>query len=91
MIQPAQYRRLALMALLLLIAFAGLGYRLVKEFGRGHSRDYTWPGPVDVPELRQPRAARIKWVQRKAIRPGAEELAANPRARSAQLRVLEKI
>jgi len=29
MIQPAQYRRLALMALLLLIAFAGLGYRLV--------------------------------------------------------------
>ena len=29
MLQPAQYRRLALMALLLLIAFAGLGYRLV--------------------------------------------------------------
>src|ERR1041385_4897935 len=29
MIQPAQYRRLALMALLLVIAFAGLGYRLV--------------------------------------------------------------
>ncbi len=29
MIQPAQYRRLALMALLLLVAFAGLGYRLV--------------------------------------------------------------
>ena len=29
MIQPAQYRRLALLVLLLLIAFAGLGYRLV--------------------------------------------------------------
>src|SRR5438132_14300834 len=29
LIQPVQYRRLALMALLLLIAFAGLGYRLV--------------------------------------------------------------
>jgi cell division protein FtsI/penicillin-binding protein 2 len=29
MIQPAQYRRLALMALLLVIAFLGLGYRLV--------------------------------------------------------------
>ena len=27
--QPAQYRRLALMALLLVVAFAGLGYRLV--------------------------------------------------------------
>ena len=29
MIKPAQYRRLALMALLLVGAFAGLGYRLV--------------------------------------------------------------
>lgn len=28
-VQPAQYRRLALMALLLAVAFAGLGYRLV--------------------------------------------------------------
>jgi len=46
---------------------------------------------VDVPELRKPVAAKLKWVQRKAIRPGAEELAANPRAHSAQLRVLEKI
>ncbi len=29
MVQPAQYRRLTLMALLLIVAFAGLGYRLV--------------------------------------------------------------
>src|SRR5437762_10305989 len=29
LVQPAQYRRLALMALLLLVAFGGLGYRLV--------------------------------------------------------------
>ncbi len=65
--------------------------RLVKKFGREHSRDYALPGTVDVPELRQPLAAKLKWVQRKAIRPGPEELAVNPRARSAQLRVLEKI
>jgi len=65
--------------------------RLVKVFGRELSRDYTLAGKVDVPELRQPVAAKLKWVQRKAIRPGAEELASNPRARSAQLRVLEKI
>ena len=65
--------------------------RLVKEFGRRLSREYALPGTVDVPELRQPRAANLKWVQRKPIRPGAEELAANPRARSAKLRVLEKI
>ena len=65
--------------------------RLVKAFGRELSRDYTLAGKVDVPELRQPAAAKLKWVQRKAIRPGTEELASNPRARSAQLRVLEKI
>jgi 16S rRNA (cytosine1402-N4)-methyltransferase len=65
--------------------------RLVKQFGREQSRDYALPGDVDVPELRQPVTAKLKWVQRRAIRPEAEEVAANPRARSAQLRVLEKI
>ena len=76
---------------LAVITFHSGEARLVKEFGREHSRDYALLGEVDVPELRQPVAAKLKWVQRKAIRPGAEELAANPRARSAQLRVLEKI
>jgi 16S rRNA (cytosine1402-N4)-methyltransferase len=65
--------------------------RLVKQFGRAHSRDYALSDEVDVPELRRPVAAKMNWVRRKAIRPGADELAANPRARSAQLRVLEKI
>jgi 16S rRNA C1402 N4-methylase RsmH len=46
---------------------------------------------VDVPELRRPRKPELKWVQRKAIQPSAEEVAANPRARSAQLRVMEKV
>jgi 16S rRNA C1402 N4-methylase RsmH len=46
---------------------------------------------MDVPELREPRAPELKWVQRKAIRPSESELAANPRSRSAQLRVMEKI
>ncbi len=76
---------------LAVITFHSGEVRLVKQFGRDHSRDYALPGEVDVPELRQPVTAKLKWVQRKAIRPDAEELAANPRARSAQLRVLEKI
>jgi len=46
---------------------------------------------VDVPELRQPRAPELKWISRKAIMPGDDELKANPRARSAQLRLLEKM
>jgi len=78
-------------ARLAVITFHSGEARLVKEFGREHSRNYALLGEVDVPELRQPVPAKLKWVQRKAIRPGAEELAANPRARGAQLRVLEKI
>jgi 16S rRNA C1402 N4-methylase RsmH len=33
----------------------------------------------------------LKWVQRKAIQPSEVEVAANPRSRSAQLRVMEKV
>jgi 16S rRNA (cytosine1402-N4)-methyltransferase len=76
---------------LAVITFHSLEDRVVKEFGRERTRDYTFSGPVDVPELRQPRAPDLRWVSRKAILPGAEELRENPRARSAQLRVLEKI
>jgi 16S rRNA (cytosine1402-N4)-methyltransferase len=63
----------------------------VKEFGRARARDYTCPAGVDVPELREPRAPEARWVSRKAIKPGAAELAENPRSRSAQLRVMEKL
>jgi 16S rRNA (cytosine1402-N4)-methyltransferase len=76
---------------LAVITFHSYEDRLVKEFGREQTRDYTFAGPVDVPELRQPRTPPMSWVWRKAIVPSEAELANNPRARSAQLRVLEKI
>jgi 16S rRNA (cytosine1402-N4)-methyltransferase len=76
---------------LAVITFHSLEDRLVKEFGRARTRDYTFPGGTDVPELRVPRTPEAVWVNRKAIKPGAAELAENPRSRSAQLRVLEKI
>jgi 16S rRNA C1402 N4-methylase RsmH len=44
-----------------------------------------------VPELRRPVPTRLRWVQRKAVQPAAAEVAANPRSRSARLRVMEKI
>jgi 16S rRNA (cytosine1402-N4)-methyltransferase len=76
---------------LAVITFHSLEARAVKEFGRERTRDYTFTGAVDVPELRQPCVPELRWVSRKAVLPGAAELKANPRARSAQLRVLEKI
>ena len=76
---------------LAVITFHSLEDRVVKEFGRARARDYTFTGGVDVPELREPRAPELKWVFRKAITPGAAEQAENPRSRSAQLRVMEKI
>ena len=76
---------------LAVITFHSLEDRVVKDFGRVRARDYTFTGGVDVPELREPRAPELKWVQRKAILPGEAEVAANPRSRSAQLRVMEKV
>ena len=76
---------------LAVITFHSLEDRIVKDFGREKTRDYTFSGEVDVPELRQPRAPEMKWVSRKAVSPGEIELKENPRSRSAQLRALEKI
>ncbi len=76
---------------LVVLTFHSLEDRLVKEFGRAQSLPYTVAGDVDVPELRQPRRPVMQWAPRKASEPGATELAANPRARSARLRVLEKV
>ncbi|HSY09528.1 MAG TPA: 16S rRNA (cytosine(1402)-N(4))-methyltransferase RsmH [Candidatus Dormibacteraeota bacterium] len=76
---------------LAVITFHSLEDRVVKEFGREKTRDYTFSGEVDVPELRRPRVPEMKWMSRKAIQPGEVELKENPRSRSAQLRILEKI
>jgi len=72
------------------ISFHGLEDRVLKKFGGRLSRDYEADEP-DVPELRRPRPAILRWVQRKAIVPGAAELSDNPRSRSAQCRVMEKM
>ena len=76
---------------LVVITFHSLEDRTVKAFGREKTRDYAFPGDVDVPELRTPIVPELKWVSRKAILPGEAELKENPRARSAQLRILEKV
>ena len=65
--------------------------RIMKQFGREETRDYDVEGMEDVPNLRVQRPPRMRWVNRKAIRATEKETTKNPRARSAQLRVLEKL
>lgn len=73
------------------ITFHSLEDRRVKQFGRVLERDYEAGGERDIPELRKPRAPKLRRINRKAIAPGEAELERNPRARSAQLRVFEKL
>lgn len=73
------------------ITFHSLEDRQVKVFGRKLERDYVVDGDIDRPELRRPARPQLKRVNRKAISPSEEELKNNPRARSAQLRVFEKL
>lgn len=76
---------------LVVISFQSQEARAVKDFGNARSRDYEFDGSVDVPELRRPRSPELRWVERKAVMPTPDEEARNPRARSAQLRALEKL
>jgi 16S rRNA (cytosine1402-N4)-methyltransferase len=66
--------------------------RMVKDFMREEARDYDMPpGQPDVPELRIPRKPRAWLVTRRPVLPSEAEMESNPRARSAQLRVAEKL
>ena len=73
---------------LVVISFHSLEDRIVKRFIRQQARGDDLPAavPVTAAEFR-PRLRRIG----KAITPGAEEILLNPRARSAIMRVAEKI
>ena len=72
-----------------IISFHSLEDRLVKRYFRQESKDCLCPP-------RQPictcdHKASIKEITRKPIRPGDEEIAKNSRARSARLRIAEKL
>jgi len=70
------------------ISFHSLEDRIVKRFLRDQSRPQLPERlPVKAIEMPQPR---VRLVGR-AIRPGARDVAANPRARSAVMRVAEKL
>ena len=61
---------------LVTITFHGLEARVIKEFGDAAAK-------IEIPVLR--------WVRRKPLKAESTEIEVNPRARSAQLRVMEKM
>ncbi|PYJ63979.1 MAG: 16S rRNA (cytosine(1402)-N(4))-methyltransferase [Verrucomicrobia bacterium] len=71
------------------ITFHSLEDRIVKNFFRDHSREWLdkpeWPEPQRNPDY------DLKLVTPKPVEPADEEQRANPRSRSAKLRVAERI
>ena len=85
---PVLTGRLEAGARIAVISFHSLEDRIVKNFFRDHSREW-----LDQPEWPEPRPNPdydLNLVTSKPIEPGEEEQRANPRARSAKLRVAEK-
>lgn len=73
---------------LVIISFHSLEDRLVKRFMRDQARGVAVPRGVPIRE--QDRGQRLRLIG-KAIRASEAEVAANPRARSAVMRVAERI
>jgi 16S rRNA (cytosine1402-N4)-methyltransferase len=74
---------------LVVIAFHSLEDRIVKQFIRHESRDCVCP--PEAPSCVCDHQACLKEIERGAVRPSAEEIAANRRSRSARLRAAEKL
>jgi len=85
---PACVDRLRAGGRLVVISFHSLEDRIVKRFMRDASRPPVLPRRLPVRAADLP-APRLKLVGR-ALRPGEAEVAANPRARSAVMRVAER-
>jgi 16S rRNA (cytosine1402-N4)-methyltransferase len=74
---------------LAIISFHSLEDRIVKAYFRAESKDLVNPPYERIYEVE--KKATLKEINRKVIIPGEAENAANPRARSAKLRIVEKL
>ena len=70
-----------------IITFHSLEDRLVKNFFRRG----TFDEPQENPFINEEKVNELKAVTKKPILPSAEEMKRNPRARSAKLRIAEKV
>ena len=75
---------------LAVVSFHSLEDRAVKDFVRTHSGRTPAPSR-HAPPRAEARRATLREVSRKPVPPSAAEVSANPRARSARLRVAEKV
>lgn len=74
---------------LAVISFHSLEDRIVKLWMRDESRDHI-PDPTSIYGRRE-RQPGLKLITKKPIVPGPDEIARNPRSRSAKLRIAEKL
>ena len=74
---------------LVVISYHSLEDRIVKSFMRQESQDCICP--VGTPTCVCGHSASLRLVSRRATAPSAPEVKANPRSRSAKLRVAERI
>lgn len=73
---------------LVVISFHSLEDRIVKRYMRDQSRGAPLPRGLPVPDSERVRPLRLVG---KAVRASADEVAQNPRARSAIMRIAEKV
>jgi len=72
-----------------IISFHSLEDRIVKDAFRSWGRDCICP--PELPVCSCAREPKLRVLTRKPLRPPAEEISENPRARSAKLRIAERI
>ena len=76
---------------LVVVSFHSLEDRLVKTFMTAQGGRLPAPSRYDPRGMLPTKAADFRVVSAKAVKPGDAECAANPRARSARLRTLERL
>jgi 16S rRNA (cytosine1402-N4)-methyltransferase len=76
---------------LVVVSFHSLEDRIVKHFFANAAGRAPSPSRHDPRGLAAQQAARFRLLTVRAERPGASEIARNPRARSARLRALQKL
>jgi 16S rRNA (cytosine1402-N4)-methyltransferase len=86
---PEAYGLLGDLGRLAVLSYHSLEDRIVKQFIQRESRDCVCP--PKLPVCTCGHKAGLRAISRRAVRPSPQEVTANPRSRSARLRVAERL